>query len=68
MVARGTMGAGPDDRFASGQSVDADVEKTADQRAEDSNNKIKGPLMLTRLGSRLRLRTPWSLCLPNEMN
>jgi hypothetical protein len=62
------MGTGPDDRFASGQSEDADVEKTADQRAKDPDHKIERPFMHNRLRNRLRLGTPESFCMPNVIN
>jgi hypothetical protein len=55
------MGAGPDDRFASGQSEDTDIEETADQCAEDPDYKIKRPFMHNRLGRKFRLGTLGSL-------
>jgi hypothetical protein len=63
------MGAGPDDRFASGQSEDADVEKTADKRPQGSDHKIERPFMHNRLRNRLWLGTLESLLLmPNKRN
>ena len=62
------MGAGPDDRFASGQSENADVEKAADQRAENPDHKIKRPFMHNRLGSRPQLGIPESRRKRNEIN
>jgi hypothetical protein len=61
------MGAGPGDRFASGDSEDADIEKASDQRAEGPDHKIKRPFMHNRLRNRLWLGTPESLCMPNEI-
>jgi hypothetical protein len=61
------MGTGPDDRFASGQSVNADVEKTADECAYGPNHKIEKPFIHNRLRNRLWLGTPESRCMPNEM-
>jgi hypothetical protein len=62
------MGAWPDDRLASGQSEDADIEKTADQRAEDPDYKIKRPFMHNRLGGRFRLGTLASFHRQYEIN
>ncbi len=61
------MGAWPGDRFSSGQSIDADVEETANQRAEDPDQKIERPFLHNRLRTRRQLGTSGdALRMPNE--
>ena len=62
------MGTGPDDRFASRQSEDADVKKTADQGTEGSDYKIENPFMHRRPRHRFRLGTCKPPRMTNEIN
>jgi len=62
------MGTGPDDRFASRQPEDADIEKTADQGAEGSDYEIEGPFIHRQLRNRSRIGPYWLLGMPNEIN
>jgi len=62
------MGTRPDDRFASRQSEDADVKKTADQGAEGSDHEIESPFIHRRLRNRPRIGPCWPLRMPNEIN